>query len=259
MSLQRGSRAEYVHKLGLLGYALVIIGKYAEAHEVLEECIRIRQGQEARYHIAHARSALSGASLHLGHYVEASLHAEAALADARETGVRHPEGHALSVLGCVALAEGRYVEARDRVQEAAKVFREWGSEYYVARLETLLAATARALGSPREARHHLVEALHLSVERGRTRLALWALPMAALLLADEEEAERAIELYALAQRYPRVANSRWFEDVAGQHIARLAASLPRGVAARARERGRALALDEAAMDLLAELRETLAQ
>jgi hypothetical protein len=32
----------------------------------------------------------------------------------------------------------------------------------------------------------------------------------ALLLTDQGEQERAVELYALALRYPVVANSRWF-------------------------------------------------
>jgi hypothetical protein len=51
-----------------------------------------------------------------------------------------------------------------------------------------------------------------------------------------------VELYALASRYPLVANSRWFEDVVGQHIAAAAATLPpeRVVAAQARGQARDL-------------------
>jgi tetratricopeptide (TPR) repeat protein len=256
ISLHRGSRAEYVHKLGVLGYALVVLGKYAEAHQVLEECIRIRQGQEARYHNAHARSSLSGASLHLGRYAEARAQADAALVDARAVGVRHAVGHALTVLGCVALVHGGFDEAHDKVQDAIEVFRDWGSMYYVALPQSLLSVAERALGSPRKAKQHLVEALHLSVELGRIPAILWNVAVAALLLADEDKVAEAIALYALAERYPRVANSRWFEDVVGQHIARAATSLPPDVAASARERGRAQELGAAARELLAELRET---
>ena len=130
---------------------------------------------------------------------------------------------------------------------------------YVSRPLSLLGVAARALVTHRKAKQHLVEALQLGLEVGRILAILWTLPLAALLLADEGEAERAVELYALAESHPLVANSRWFEDVAGQHIARVATSLPPGVAARARERGQALVLGEAAMDLLGELRETLAR
>ena len=80
-----------------------------------------------------------------------------------------------------------------------------------------------------------------------------ALPATALLLADRGEAERAVELYALASRDPFVAHSRWFEDVAGVRIAAVAAALPPDVVAAAQERGRARDLWATARELLAEL------
>ena len=55
---------------------------------------------------------------------------------------------------------------------------------------------------------------------------LWALPATALILASEGEVERAVELYALASRYPLVAKSRWFADVAGNTLEEVAATLP---------------------------------
>ena len=65
--------------------------------------------------------------------------------------------------------------------------------------------------------------------------------------------ERAVELYALASRYPFVANSCWFEDVAGRHIASAATALSPDVVDAAKERGRARDLWTTAEDLLAEL------
>jgi hypothetical protein len=49
-----------------------------------------------------------------------------------------------------------------------------------------------------------------------------------------------------------VANSRWFEDVAGRHIAAAAAPLPPDVVAAAQERGRARDLDATVAELLVE-------
>ena len=65
--------------------------------------------------------------------------------------------------------------------------------------------------------------------------------------------ERAVELYALASRYPYVANSRWFEDVAGREIAAAAEALPPGVIARAQARGRTRDLWATVEELLGEL------
>ena len=80
-----------------------------------------------------------------------------------------------------------------------------------------------------------------------------ALPVVALLLSGEGDIERAVELYALASRYPHVANSRWYEDVAEVHITTAAAGLPPEVVTAAQERGRARDLDATAQELLVEL------
>ncbi len=74
-----------------------------------------------------------------------------------------------------------------------------------------------------------------------------------MLLADEGQYERAVEVYALASRYPGVANSRWYEDVAGHEIAAAAAALPPDVVAAAQERGRARDLWATVKELLEDL------
>ena len=80
-----------------------------------------------------------------------------------------------------------------------------------------------------------------------------ALPVLALLLADQGAPERAVDLYALASRHPYVANSRWFEEVIGRHIADAAATLPSDVVTAAQERGQARDLWATAKELLANL------
>ena len=84
---------------------------------------------------------------------------------------------------------------------------------------------------------------------------VFALPGIALLLDALGQEERAIELYALASRYPTVANSRWFADVVGRPISAIAAALPPDVVAAAEERGQARDLDATVAELLAELGE----
>ena len=84
--------------------------------------------------------------------------------------------------------------------------------------------------------------------------ALFGLLGLSLLLADEGDVERAIELYAPASRYPFVSSSRWFEDVAGREIASAAATLPAEQRAAARQRGQARDLAATAEELLTELR-----
>ena len=73
------------------------------------------------------------------------------------------------------------------------------------------------------------------------------------LLAEWGEPERAVELYALASRYPYVGESRFWEDAVGRHIAAAAESLPPDVVSAAQERGKARDLWATAEELLTEL------
>jgi hypothetical protein len=100
---------------------------------------------------------------------------------------------------------------------------------------------------------YLSEALRTGTEIGAFLPLVYTLPAVALLLIAQAEGERAVELYALASRYPLVGNSRWFEDVIGRHIAAVAATLSQEVVTAAQECGRAGDLDATVAELLAEL------
>jgi hypothetical protein len=117
-----------------------------------------------------------------------------------------------------------------------------------------LAIAAYMLQDTCRAREHLGLALKIAQESGAVRPLLWALPAAGLLLAGAGETERAVELYALASRYPFVSKSCWFEDVVGREIFELAAALPPGVLSTIQERARAQDLEAAVADLLVELK-----
>ncbi|MBN1935279.1 MAG: HEPN domain-containing protein, partial [Anaerolineae bacterium] len=75
----------------------------------------------------------------------------------------------------------------------------------------------------------------------------------ARLLAEQGQAECAVELYALVSRYPYVADSRFYHDMVGQRIATAAATLLPQVREAAEARGRARDLWATARELLAEL------
>jgi hypothetical protein len=95
--------------------------------------------------------------------------------------------------------------------------------------------------------------LRIGIEWGTGLGLSGVLPAIALFLVDRGEGERAIELYALASRHPSVGNSRWFENIAGRHIAAATQNLPPEVVEAAQARGRTLDLQETAQGLLEEL------
>jgi hypothetical protein len=154
----------------------------------------------------------------------------------------------------VALAEVDWAQADRTLQESPLGLKELAEEPRDADQSAWLGLAARGLGRRLEAWQHLVSALEwASKYRGVTEL-MATLTGIALVLADEGQSERAIEMYALVSRHAFVAHSRWFEDVAGKQLAAVAASLPGPVVTAARERGRARDLDATVSELLTELR-----
>jgi hypothetical protein len=140
------------------------------------------------------------------------------------------------------------------MQKSAAVYREVGPKDDLGLALACLAIAARGLGDTLGARQHLSQAFEIAQESEAVPPLLWALPATALLLADEGENERAVELYAVASRFPLVAKSRWFADVAGKRLADIAATLPPDVLAAAQERGRARDLESTVLELLEEMK-----
>jgi len=228
-------------------------GRFAEAYPLFDEAEAIYTDLGWRDNLAYCNAYRGWTRMHQGQYDRARARAEAGLTIAREVGHRQNISFALTVLGGTALAEGACAEAHDLLEEAIAADRESGRREELSFGLPELGYAARALGQLSQARQHLLKALRAGAETGFFLLLVPPLPGVALLLADQGEVERAVELYGLASRYPFVAKSRWFEDVAGRHIAAVAATLPPEVVAAAQERGRARDLQATVAELLAEL------
>jgi hypothetical protein len=151
------------------------------------------------------------------------------------------------------LPEGRIADAQGSLREAASAYGGIGHRHDLGMTFALWACAARGAGEGVQARQGLCEALRIGTEIQSFRPCLYGVVTFSLLSADSGEAERAVELYALASRYGHVANSRWFEDVAGKHITAVAETLPPEAVTAAQERGRARDLWATAEELLAEV------
>jgi predicted ATPase/DNA-binding SARP family transcriptional activator len=236
-----------------LGEVLYRRGEFAEGCSAIQQSLAIRDYLESRAYWGGSHLFLCEAKVHLGEYVQARAWGQEGLALVQEFDFAWGIGFAHFVLGLVALGEAAYAEARRSLEESVIIFRGIELHDNLAWALGALAYAVRGLSRLPEAEQYLSEALQIYSEAGVFFASMYGLPAAALLLADQGETERAVELYALASRYPFVANSRWFEDVAGKHIAAVAATLPLDVVAAAQERGRARNLDATVAELLDEV------
>jgi tetratricopeptide (TPR) repeat protein len=239
-----------------LGWTLLLRGQFAEAHTMFQEALVRCEDTGHRHQTGFALSDLGFAKLHLGRYKGARSQAQMSLTLAREGDIlrgRPIIGRSLHALGAVALVGEAYAEAQQSLQESVAVYQEMGDRERLAQARAVLGYAACGLGDLCQARKHLSAALRTAADIGAFRPLVYALPAVALLLTDWRQTVRAVEVYASVSRHPFVANSRWFEDIAGKHIAAAAATLPPEVVNVAQGRGRARDLWATAEKLLAEL------
>jgi predicted ATPase/DNA-binding SARP family transcriptional activator len=228
-------------------------GRYAEARTLEEENATVWGDLGDVGRLGSSHRSLGWAKLHLGEYRQARTHAQEALAIERELGYGRSIAFSLRTLSYLSLVEGAHAEAQRLAEENLAVYRELGLREFLGLALAAPGFVASKLGPRRQARQYLSESLQVAVETEGSGPVIWASAAMALLLVDEGRVERAVELYALASRYPVVGNSRWFEDVAGRQIEAAAQVLPPEVVAAAQERGRARDVWATAQELLEEL------
>jgi tetratricopeptide (TPR) repeat protein len=229
------------------------LGRFTEAHQLLEDLAALQQDLGHRARLPWTNQTLTLMKMNLGWYEDARALGQRALALFREIGDHHGIAWMHLGLGRIAVAGGAYAEAQELLQQSVALLQDRGDPGEVSRALTHLGHAERALGRRSGAQQCLVEALRTAAEATGWQPLVFSVCLTALLLADEGEVERAVELYALACRYPHVANSRYWEDITGKHIAAAAATLSPDAVAAAEARGRARDLEATVAELLVEL------
>jgi tetratricopeptide (TPR) repeat protein len=118
----------------------------------------------------------------------------------------------------------------------------------------LLALTAYRRGDYAVSQQRVMQAMESAVRQGYFLAQCMSLGVLALFLAEAGDLEGAVELYATATVHPGAGNARWFHDILGAPIARLAEALPDDVRQAAEAHGRARDPEAAAREILAKLR-----
>ncbi len=251
-----GDHVSMAHGFYVASLALIMLGAYGEAHSLLDENLTLAKDVGSRSNMADVLQ--SDVKVHLGRYEQGRAQAEDGLSVAREIGDSLNIGFALIVLGWEALVRASqdreaYAEAQTLFRESADACRSVGQQDMLSSALAFLGYADRGLGQFARAKRHLLQALQIAIDVQSFVGLVFTLAGFALLLAGLDQKERAVELYALASRYPVVSNSRWFTDVVGRPIDAAAAALPPDVVAAAEEQGRARDLDATVAELLTEL------
>lgn len=228
--------------------AYMIAGNFPEAIKLLEESLALYTQLGYRQAMAHWYTLLSLACLSHGEFERARRHAERGRTLSREVGYKR--GIALSnwMLGCLNVVIGNQAGAKTLFTQSVAGFREINQQDELAWALAELSKVELALGDPAAAQAQVLESLQIGA-RLKSFLPLnFALPATAVLLAwrstqtaDAAEAqqlqEQAVELFALAARYPSVGKSAYLNGITGAHIREMTATLPADIQHAAMERG----------------------
>jgi tetratricopeptide (TPR) repeat protein len=187
---------------------------------------------------------------HLGRYAETIARVGRNLPLAKELDARREIGLAHVILGMAYLGQGDFEQAENWALKSVKQYRAINQRDELSLALAIMVYTQLGLGQAQQAGLHLCEILKIGIDIGGVYPILYILFGASLLLMKSGECEKAVEISALAERYPFVKNSRWFEDIAGREIAAMTKSLPPEVVVTAQERGREMDLWETAGELL---------
>jgi tetratricopeptide (TPR) repeat protein len=204
--------------------------------------------------IAFSQTQITWVQLQLGQGSQLWSVCERALFHSQETGDSLTEALAYTTLGQVAMAEDSLFEAEKLLQAGLDITRQLGSNgLIIGQILSYAGYVARKLSKPTQAKACFVEALQVALVSRTPLVLLDGLLGIALLLTDFGQVILAVELTALARCYPYIADSHWFEAIAGHELDLLTATLPLEIVQTAQARGRSRDLWQTAAALLIEL------
>jgi predicted ATPase/DNA-binding SARP family transcriptional activator len=248
---EMGERVGLADGLHYLGFAAFLQGRFEHGIALQEECLAVAADLALGHPRGMALQALGTYHAMLGRYEQARAYATTGLAHARLLGDAYVIGATSVVLGLIALAQEDYVNTERWFEQSLAAYQEMGQRDAQSWSLAYLGYAAQGLDDLAQAQQYLYDALQMGVKANAFLSIVIALSGVALLMARMDDAERAVELWALLSRYPLISNAQLFQDTAGRYIAAVAADLPPETAVIAKERGLTRDLNAAATVMLA--------
>jgi hypothetical protein len=188
---------------------------------------------------------LGQARTHQGDYEQAGQQAGQALATFQEADSQRGMAYAFLVKGWAGLTIAAGIGVRDWLDRSRAIYDTLGQRDELAQALTLLGYLSYQQADLAQAEQYLHDAWHIATEIRAFMPMMLAVPLQALLWLAYDKPEQAASLHALAWRYPFVANSNWFEVMAGRHLNQALAQLPDQALKAAQEAGRVRPLETA--------------
>jgi len=174
------------------GYFCAWLGRYEEAHEMLQRSLTLLRGNPDRSALAYTLIVLGYMKTRLGEYQEARQYTEESLALNRALGDHDTMVYCLVMLSYIHISEGDYTKAYKLSSEGLAISRDvLGDPLATEHCLLSLSAAASYLGQEEEARQWAYESLEISKSLKHRSGIAYALKWLGLISHKLGETERA--------------------------------------------------------------------
>ena len=204
---QNSDRRGLSFALVVLAYPLEFLGERVQAEAVLQESYAIARAEGDVYVTCRSLNRLARVIMDLHHDLDLSQgYVEESLRSAREAGLRSQEAEALDVLGLIAIHRNDHNEARSRFKESSSVYQEIGATFNVVLEKSNLAHLERKFGNHADALEYYRETIVAFRDIGQTGAVLHQLECFGFIALAQNQNERALQLFAAANRLREQGN-----------------------------------------------------
>ena len=174
------------------GYFCAWLGRYEEAHEMLQQSLTLLRGNPDRSVLAYTLTVLGYMKTRLGEYQEARQYTEESLALNRALGDHDTMVYCLVMLSYIHISEGDYTKAYKLSSEGLAISRDvLGDPLATEHCLLSLSAAASYLGQDEEAKQWAYESLEISKSLKHRSGIAYALKWLGLISHKLGEIERA--------------------------------------------------------------------
>jgi DNA-binding SARP family transcriptional activator/predicted ATPase len=248
-----GDKASHAAGLHCLGQAQFWLGRFSESSDLLSQSLRVYEELGTPYEVAFINALLGGGKLLAGFNSEAERLLDTSLSIGRQTGNRRLTGGSLLFNGWLEMSAGDYEQAEEYLRESVSHYREVKHLDELGWALATLGYTTSILGNPQSALELLCEALRIGLKTRAYWTVCHSLAPFAVILGQNGDPARSLEIYTVVCQNPLVAKSVWFEDMYGRRIDGVAERLPPELVMAIKERGSKRDLWETAAELLEEM------
>lgn len=245
-----GSRAAQGLANWMLGLAYYYAGQYEDARTLMKEACDLFSPTENMPAIRFACYIIYIMDLFTGDYQ--AVREGTAMARIQPADIL--PGWLATVKGQLWLVNGDFDQAEAELLSYLETTRSIHRMDMPGHALACLGYIAYRRGDQKVAYERLVQSLENGLQQGFFWGLILAFSVIAVILAENEELEQAIELYATATTHPMAANARLLEDLFGCRIAELTVALPPEILQAALRRGQGRDLYETGAAYLEKLR-----